>query len=200
LSDGTKVWVNAVSQLKFPVQFAGHERRIYLEGEAYFEVAKDAQRPFIVESNGSTIKVIGTHFNVNSYLRSVRTTLLEGKVEVAAGNEKMILFPGEYSASSEEGVKKGKADLKREMAWKNNEFYFKGDNIAQIAAELSRWYDLDVAFIGQISFDKGYSGSIERDVNLSQVLDMLSYVSHLDFDIDGKKLTIINKQQNKKLM
>ncbi|WP_270088448.1 FecR family protein [Sphingobacterium sp. SYP-B4668] len=200
LSDGTKVWVNALSQLKFPVQFSQQERRVFLEGEAYFEVTKDTNRPFIVESNGSSIKVLGTHFNVNSYLRSVRTTLLEGKVEVAVGDQKMILLPGEYSASSEDGIKKGKADIKREMAWKNNEFYFAGDNIAQIAAELSRWYDLDVSFIGQISFDKVYSGSIERDVNLSQVLDMLSYVSHLDFDIEGKKLTIINRQQNKKNM
>lgn len=200
LSDGTKVWVNAVSKLKFPVQFSGNERRVYLEGEAYFEVAKDASRPFVVEAGGNSIKVLGTHFNVNSYSKAVKTTLVEGKVEVSNGEMSALLLPGESALSTDQSVKKSKSDFRKELAWKNNEFYFKGDNIASIAAELSRWYDLDVSFIGQIEFDKGYSGSIERNVNLSQVLEMLRYVSHLDFDVDGKKLTIINKHINRKTM
>lgn len=186
--------------MKFPVQFSGNERRVYLEGEAYFEVAKDASRPFVVEAGGNSIKVLGTHFNVNSYSKAVKTTLVEGKVEVSNGETSALLLPGESALSTDQSVKKSKSDFRKELAWKNNEFYFKGDNIASIAAELSRWYDLDVSFIGHIEFDKGYSGSIERNVNLSQVLEMLRYVSHLDFDVDGKKLTIINKHINRKTM
>lgn len=193
LVDGTKVWVNALSQLKFPAQFSKTERRVFLEGEAYFEVAHNPDRPFIVESKGNEIKVLGTHFNVNSYSEEVRTTLAEGKVEVRRNNQHVELLPGEYVWSSPDNLIKGEADLQRDLSWHNNEFYFKKETIVDIAHQLSRWYDLDVKFRGNVQLDKEYTGSIERDVKLSQVLEMLSYVSNLKFEVDGRKLIIETK-------
>lgn len=193
LVDGTKVWVNALSQLKFPAQFSKTERRVFLEGEAYFEVAHNPDRPFIVESKGNEIKVLGTHFNVNSYSEEVRTTLAEGKVEVRRNNQHVELLPGEYVWSSPDNLIKGEADLQRDLSWHNNEFYFKKESIVDIAHQLSRWYDLDVKFRGNVQLDKEYTGSIERDVKLSQVLEMLSYVSNLKFEVDGRKLIIETK-------
>jgi ferric-dicitrate binding protein FerR (iron transport regulator) len=193
LADGTKVWVNALSQLKFPAQFSKTERRVFLDGEAYFEVAHNPNQPFVVESKGNEIKVLGTHFNVNSYSEEVRTTLAEGKVEVTRNNQHVELSPGEYVWSSNDKLVKGAADLQRDLSWHNNEFYFKKETIVDIAHQLSRWYDLDVKFRGNVQLDKEYTGSIERDVRLSQVLEMLSYVSNLRFEVDGKKLIIETK-------
>lgn len=193
LVDGTRVWVNALSQLKFPAQFSKTERRVFLEGEAYFEVVHNPDQPFVVESKGNEVKVLGTHFNVNSYSDQVRTTLAEGKVEVRRNNERVELSPGEYVWSSRDNLIKGEADLQRDLSWHNNEFYFKKETIVDIAHQLSRWYDLDVKFRGNVQLDKVYTGSIERDVKLSQVLEMLSYVSNLKFEVDGRKLIIETK-------
>lgn len=193
LADGTKVWVNALSQLKFPAQFSQKERRVFLDGEAYFEVTPNAEQPFIVESKGNEIKVLGTHFNINSYSDQVRTTLAEGRVEVRQNNQRVELFPGEYASSFRDNLVKGKADLAHDLAWHNNEFYFKKETITNIAHQLSRWYDLDVTFRGDVQLDKEYTGSIERDVKLSQVLEMLSYVSNLKFEVEGNKLIIATR-------
>ncbi len=193
LADGTKVWVNALSQLKFPAQFSPRERRVFLEGEAYFEVTPNTDQPFIVESRGNEIKVLGTHFNINSYSNQVRTTLAEGRVEVRQNDQRVELFPGEYASSIKDNLIKGKADLAHDLAWHNNEFYFKKETITNIAHQLSRWYDLDVTFRGDVQLDKEYTGSIERDVKLSQVLEMLSYVSNLKFEVEGNKLIIATK-------
>jgi len=137
--------------------------------------------------------VLGTHFNVNSYSEQVRTTLAEGKVEVTRNNQHVVLLPGEYVWSSRNNLIKGEADLQRDLSWHNNEFYFKKETIVDISHQLSRWYDLDVKFRGNVQLDKEYTGSIERDVKLSQVLEMLSYVSNLKFEVDGKKLIIETK-------
>lgn len=193
LADGTKVWVNALSQLKFPAQFSQKERRVFLDGEAYFEVTPNAEQPFIVESRGNEIKVLGTHFNINSYSDQVRTTLAEGRVEVRQSTQRVELFPGEYASSFRDSLVKGKADLAHDLAWHNNEFYFKKETIKNIAHQLSRWYDLDVTFRGDVQLDKEYTGSIERDVKLSQVLEMLSFVSNLKFEVEGNKLIIATR-------
>lgn len=193
LSDGTKVWVNAQSKLKFPAQFSENERRVSLEGEAYFEVAHDAKKPFFVDSKAGEIKVLGTHFNVFAYHDDIRTTLVEGKVEVRQKDKKLELSPGEFASLSKDNVIKGNADIQQDLAWHNNEFYFKKETIVNIAHQLSRWYDLEVKFRGNVQLSKEYSGSIQRDVKLSQVLEMLSYVSDLRFEVRGKELIIENK-------
>ncbi len=193
LSDGTKVWVNAQSKLNFPAQFSADERRVSLEGEAYFEVAHDAKKPFYVDSKAGEIKVLGTHFNVFAYHDDIRATLVEGKVEVRQKENKLELNPGEFASLSKNNMIKGNADIQQDLAWHNNEFYFKKETIVNIAHQLSRWYDLDVKFRGNVQLSKEYSGSIQRDVKLSQVLEMLSYVSDLRFEVHGKELIIENK-------
>lgn len=193
LSDGSKVWLNAMSKLKFPELFSNGERRVDLEGEAYFEISKDASRPFIVHTEGTDVKVLGTNFNVDAYGSVVRTTLKEGKVEVASANRTMILKPGEFCESSEGYLKKGIADLDRDLAWYNNEFYFKGDNLQSILNQLSNWYNVDVQFNKAVNKNKMITGSISRDVKLSQVLEMIEYVSDIKFKIDGNKLIVNNK-------
>lgn len=197
LDDGTKVWVNAMSKLKFPVAFSSVERRVFLEGEAYFEVAEDCKKPFIVEvDDGRSVKVLGTNFNINTYHGRMYTTLERGKVEVLSGGQKKVLEPGQQAYVVKDRIDIRRADMKRNLAWKNNEFYFKDDNIVQIAHQLSLWYDLDVRFGAQVSTTKTYSGSIGRDVNLSEVLDLLTYATKLSFKLEGRKLTISETKRN----
>lgn len=190
LSDGTKVWINASSELQFPSTFASNERKVSLIGEAYFEVAKDASRPFIVESRGTRINVLGTHFNVNAYTNRMSTTLLEGKIEVSNALSKEILEPGQKVQADELSLKVGKADIVKDLAWKNNIFYFKGDNIIQIAKQLETWYDLEIGFSKEVSLSQTYSGEISRQSNLTEVLRMLEFVSDLEFNINNNKLLI----------
>lgn len=191
LADGTRVWINAMSKLRFPVVFSNDERRVFLEGEAYFEVAHETDRPFFVDvKEGRSVKVLGTHFNVNTYHNRLYATLTEGKVEIFAGSEKSVLKPGQMAYVVRDQIKVRNTDLKRDLAWKNGEFYFKDDNIVQIAHQLSLWYDLDIRVGSSVSTTKTYAGSIGRDVNLSEVLDLLTYATKLSFKVEGRKLTI----------
>ncbi|WP_164126360.1 FecR family protein [Sphingobacterium luzhongxinii] len=194
LSDGTKVWVNASSELKFPSSFDEQERRVSLKGEAYFQVAKDEKKPFLVETAGGNVKVLGTQFNVSAYSDRPITTLEEGKVLVYKDGLEEILLPGMKAEIVGNRIDVRKADLQKELAWKNNTFYFKGDNIVQIAKQLETWYDLDVSFSKGISFSNTYSGEVSRSSNLSEVLKMLEFVSDLDFKIDKNRLLIKNSK------
>lgn len=190
LSDGTKVWVNSMSKLHFPNQFALNERKVTLEGEAYFEVQHEASRPFIVESGASKVKVLGTEFNVNNYGEHVETTLKEGKVEVSNKRDKVILIPGEQSKSDENGIKTAKVDIQQILSWKNNEFLFRDENVVSIASQLSRWYGVQIKFRGNINYKKLYTGSINRDVHLSEVIHMLEFVSDLTFGLENNEMII----------
>ncbi len=193
LEDGTLVWVNANSQLKFPVKFPDKERRVILEGEAYFEVSHDAKRPFFVESKGNEVKVLGTHFNINAYSNNVRTTLSSGRVQVSNSGDVIILEPGEYANLIAGQLHKGTADLEHDLSWHNNQFYFKKETIVEIASTLSKWYDIQVKFKQDVALNKVYTGNFKRDVKLSQVLEMLTYVCDLKFELHGKELIIENK-------
>ncbi|MCL7988158.1 FecR domain-containing protein [Sphingobacterium sp. lm-10] len=190
LPDGTKVWLNAMSQLHFPAQFPQNERRVVLEGEGYFEVAKDAEKPFYVEASGTSIRVLGTHFNVNSYRGRTRATLIEGSVEVHSGDQLARLLPGEEADVQRNGIKVSLADIDKVVAWKEGEFRFKGDNIATIVTQLGRWYDLDIKFSRSVDLNKHYSGSISRKSTLTEVLAMLTHVSSLHFEVNDKQLLI----------
>lgn len=193
LSDGTKVWVNANSELRFPAVFSGKERRVELKGEAYFEVAAQ-EKPFLVNSKGLETRVLGTHFNVNAYNNSPSTTLLEGSVAVRTNRQKKKLVPGEKARTTAQGIQVAPANLDKEIAWKNNLFRFKGDNIVEIAQQLKNWYNLEISLVNDVSLTKTYSGEISRDVKLSEVLKMLEYASQLDFRIEENKLLILNKK------
>lgn len=178
LADGTTVWLNAGSTLRYPVQFDPKERIVELEGEAYFEVQKTKGKriPFVVKSKGQDISVLGTEFNVSAYAdeQTVRTVLVNGSVKVLAHDAKgeVLLQPGEESVLSSEGIHKRQANIASVTAWKAGKFRFDDTELHDIMNQLSRWYDLEVQYRGEIK-DKYFYGVMNRDQPLSDVLDVL---------------------------
>jgi ferric-dicitrate binding protein FerR (iron transport regulator) len=167
------VWLNAETSLTYPVIFKGNRRSVTLNGEAYFEVTKNASMPFIVKTSGQTVEVLGTHFNVNSYAdeSAVKTTLLEGSVRVADNSNKseVVLQPGQQAVDHPGIIRVVRdADIEEAMAWKNGKFIFRNADLHTIMRQLSRWYDVDVEFQGIIP-EKHYRGRISRNVPASQV-------------------------------
>ncbi|PSL24966.1 FecR family protein [Chitinophaga ginsengisoli] len=194
LPDGTKVWLNAASSLKYPTAFTGNERKVEITGEAYLEVAQHADKPFILTAaNNVTIKVLGTSFNVNAYAdeNAVHTTLVTGSVQVAAVNgDAVTLQPGKEARLQK---KTGKfsvlaADEEQVLAWKNGYFYFDRADIQTIMRQIARWYDVEVEY-KEIP-DKKFSGTIPRNVNASQVFKILELTGNVHFTIDGNKVIV----------
>ncbi|MFN0256775.1 FecR family protein [Pedobacter ureilyticus] len=188
LSDGTKVWLNAASSISYPSSFDGaKERRVSVTGEVYFEVAKDRAKPFVVASRGQSIRVLGTHFNVNAYgdYGTTATTLLEGSVSVSLvdndGGAK-ILKPMQQLIAGNGRTVIRTADVELAMAWKNGVFEFKDASLKSILNEVARWYDLDVEYRGEVP-DRVFNGSVSRKSNLSVLLKILSY-SDIKFRIE----------------
>lgn len=206
LPDGTKVWLNAASSLRYPTVFQGTTRNVEINGEAYFEVAKNPQMPFIVKINSETeIKVLGTHFNVNSYddEASINTTLLEGAVEIKSGKNKSFLKPGQQAQLTLQTARKSvknirninvvnNIDLDKVMSWKNGIFDFQEADLGEVMRQLARWYDLDVVYENGIPEMKFY-GKMDRNVSLSRLLIFLQE-SDLHFRLeDGRKLIVKKK-------
>lgn len=193
LPDGSKVWLNAASSLKYPVVFSGKERRVEITGEAYFEIAKDALRPFKVQLNQMEVEVLGTHFNINSYTdeETVRTTLLEGRVKVITSLENNFLQPGQQAQLKPSGNMKivNDVNLEETVAWKDGNFQFENSDIKSVMRQLSRWYDVEVSYRGNIS--EHFIGGISRNVKLSQVLSMLQQTGEVRFIIEGKKIIVM---------
>ena len=197
LSDGTKVWLNAAASIRFPVFFAGNERRVEITGEAYFEVAKSINKPFKVKTIASEIEVLGTHFNINAYEdeAAVKTTLLEGMVKVSVPgtggkNTSRFLQPGQQSGISKEGTISvlNNADTEEALAWKNGRFQFKSADIKSILRQISRWYDVDVVYKGNVNLH--FSGQLKRDEYVSKVFEKLALTGEVHFKIDGKKIIV----------
>ena len=189
LSDGTQVWLNALSSIRFPVVFTGNTREVEITGEAFFDIAKDQSKPFHVKSKDQDIEVLGTQFNINSYPDEPdsRTTLVQGKIKVIAGQE-LVLEPGQQ-ASVHEGIRLVKdADIDQALAWKTGLFNFNHADLPTVLRQLSRWYDIDVKFEGQIPV-RAFHGKITRDLQLSQVIHLLQDVK-VKFRIEGKTLII----------
>lgn len=191
LSDGTKVWLNSSSSIRYPVEFIGNERRVELTGEAYFEVAHNAAKPFRVISNGQTVEVLGTHFNINAYNDEsvIKTTLLEGSVKVSSQGVSNIIKPGEQSQFNNGNFNVKSVDVDEAVAWKNGFFYFEDNSIQEVMRQLSRWYDVDIKYDGQLPARR-FSGEISRDVNASQILDILSF-KKIHYKIDGKTIVVM---------
>jgi hypothetical protein len=192
LADGTKVWLNAASSLRFPTAFTGKDRTVELTGEAYFEVAKNKDKPFNVKTISQTVQVLGTHFNINAYSNeaNVKTTLLEGSVTVSSPNASVMISPGQQAVLGKNGTFEVKHDLDTDetVAWKNGIFQFKEADIQTVMRQISRWYDIDVSFKGKIPTDL-YGGKISRNVNLSQVLKILE-LSGVNFTIEGRTIIV----------
>jgi transmembrane sensor len=193
LPDGTKVWLNAASGLHFPTEFRGKERNVELTGEAYFEVAKNAAMPFHVLVNNMKVEVLGTHFNVMAYddEAAVKTTLLEGSVKVTEGNQAILLLPFQQALLQRSGniLSSRDADVEKEVAWKNGKFVFEDDDVSSIMKQLSRWYDIEVEFKGDINAH--YSGKVTRQANISKVLKMLESAGGVSFEINNNKVTVL---------
>ena len=190
LPDGTKVWLNAASSLKYPAFFATNDRKVELNGEAYFEVAKNPKSPFRVTVNGKPgVEVLGTHFNIMAYPDEsfMATTLLEGRVKVGS----TILKPGQQ-ANVEFAEQKiqvvNDIDVNEIIAWKNGKTSFKDASIQTIMRAVSRWYDVDISYEGKIP-DKRFKGGLPRDANLSDLLSVLEQ-SGIHFRVEGKKITV----------
>ncbi|MGJ1239468.1 FecR family protein [Sphingobacterium siyangense] len=185
LSDGTKVWVNAASELSYKTNFNKKERRVTLKGEAYFEVAKDAHRPFIVETNHINIQAIGTAFNVNSYHANTKVSLTEGKLKVSNEEHEIYMNAGSETEIVDKKLKTFPLVSKAEAtAFKDGYFYFKNKDMQQILDELSRWYGIQIDCKIPLNSER-YEGSIKRDVTLAELCNVLK-------DLTGYKLTIEN--------
>ncbi|WP_343561608.1 FecR domain-containing protein [Sphingobacterium sp.] len=191
LGDGTKVWLNAASSITFPTAFVGAERKINMTGEAYFEVAHDSKKPFMVTVNGMNVQVLGTHFNINSYgdQGSINTTLLQGSVKVSVAGKKQLIKPGQQAQVSNGNIKMlSNIDLAAAVAWKNGFFSFDGVDIKGLTKELSRWYDIEVIYEG---YPKDlFSGEIDRNLTLTQVMKGLADTK-VRYRIEGNKLIIL---------
>ncbi|MBX3253742.1 MAG: FecR family protein [Chitinophagaceae bacterium] len=198
LSDGSKVWLNAASSVTYPTHFEGMAREVSITGEAYFEVAHDKTKPFIVQTpGGSRVEVLGTHFNVNAYGDEAyqTTTLVEGKVRVAKLSGTVHLKPGFQAkvanvqgTDSSEDITVTEADVEEATGWKNNLFVFNKADIPFIMRQLSRWYDLDVTYKGEIP-KRNFLGKIPRNIPLSQMLSALKLVG-VNFEIKDKTLIV----------
>lgn len=194
LEDGTKVWLNAASSIKFPVAFVGPQRQVEITGEAYFEVAKNKEKPFQVMCNGSMVEVLGTHFNINAYAdeESLNTTLLEGSVKVVKGKDQRIIKPGEQAQVHIDGSLHTTTDVNIDevVAWKNNSFLFDNTDVKKLMRQLSRWYNVDIEFKGTSSEPLTFNGTISRTATLATVLKMLESTGDVKLSIEGKRIVV----------
>ena len=196
LTDGSKVWLNAASSIRFPTAFTGNERKVEITGEAYFEVAKNPSKPFKVDFKNKAgqkdeIEVLGTHFNVNSYSDEpdMKTTLLEGSVKIKAANKIQMLTPGQQASITQNGIEIRKnVDLDHVMAWKNGYFLFDNTDIYTLMRQVSRWYNVDIKYEGKIT-EEGFSGKISREVSLSKFIKVLE-LNDVKVRTEGRKIII----------
>jgi len=192
LSDGSKVWLNAASSLYFPSVFSGNQRVVELTGEAYFEVAKNKEMPFLVKVGDMQVKVLGTHFDVNAYAdeNAIKTSLLEGSVKITKGNASGLLKPGEQAIlnNKEDKVEITYANMDEVMAWKNGLFQFDGADITTIMREIGRWYNVEIVYNGKVPMRR-FEGKISRNALLSEVLRILE-LSNVKFKIEGNKIIV----------
>jgi transmembrane sensor len=199
LADGSKVWLNAASTLRFPAVFAGAERMVELTGEAYFEIAQNKKMPFKVRiPSGAEVEVLGTHFNVMAYAeeKTIKTTLLEGAVKISSATSPspleragVRLSPNQQAQITQQGslsiIKD--YDVSEAVAWKNNKFIFKDTDLEAIMYQVARWYDVEVIFEDDVR-DLQFGGVISRKENASAVLQLLELTGAVNFEMEGRKI------------
>lgn len=194
LPDGSKVWLNSSSSLKFPTVFTGGERRVELSGEGYFEVAKNRELPFKVKFNNQEVEVLGTHFNIMAYKEdeASRTTLLEGSVRISKSGVKKILVPGDQALVTGIGSNMDIQQVNTEavVAWKNGMFIFNNENIKTIMTQLARWYNIDVVYQGSIK-DKEYGIRMARSKSLAEILKNIELTGTIHFKTEGRRITVM---------
>lgn len=194
LPDGTQVWLNAASSIRYPTSFKGKDRRVEITGEAYFEVAKNEAFPFIVTVNHEAeVQVLGTHFNINAYEDEaiVKTTLLEGSIRITKGTASEILSPGQQAQFRSQGniqlIKD--AEIEQAVAWKNGYFSFNKADVQTVMRQIARWYSVDVRYEGKVP-EELFGGELQRNSSLVSVLKVLEK-SGVAFAVDGNKVTVL---------
>jgi len=193
LPDGSKVWLNAGSILRYPVSFRhSSTRNVRLDGEAYFEIAKDKSHPFLVASRSQEIKVLGTHFNINSYANesSVTTTLIEGSIELTTGRTKHVLTPGQQAINTADSVQVSKANVESVVDWKSGDFYLDHIRFKTALRKLERWYNIQFIYDVSISDDMLAGGWISRNSQLSTVLRLIEKSGQVNFKFEGNKIYV----------
>jgi len=194
LGDGTKVWLNAGSSLKYPTTFTGKERSVELTGEAYFQVAKNKEKPFNVVLKGMKVEVLGTHFNVMAYddEQKIETTLLEGSVKLTKNGNTRMLVPNQQGllANGASDFSVRTVNTENVIAWKNGFFKFDDENIETIMRKVARWYDVDISYKGNLKY-KNFGGTVARFKDISQLLTTLELTGTVHFKIDGRRITVM---------
>lgn len=194
LPDGTIVWLNSETSLRFPTSFVGNERKVDLVGEAYFEVAKDKSKQFKVNARGMEVVALGTEFNVNAYEGDAisSTTLFEGSVSVSKESESVLLKPGQNAKLNKASgtINRGQADLESEIAWKNGYFVFNNEDIKSIMVKLSRWYDADIEYEGNMN-NKRFTVIISKRSSISEILEVLESTGIIHFEIEGRRVKVM---------
>ena len=193
-SDGTRVWLNSETSIQYPVAFGAKERRVFVQGEAYFEVAKDANKPFTVQFMSSSVTVLGTSFNIRAYPeeKQSQTTLAEGSVRIYSPGSSMLLKPGEQvevNALSGEMVKR-EVEVKSFTSWKDGRFVFEQQPLEDIMRTLERWYDIRVIFKDEGAKRISLSGNLKRYGDFSQVMKMLQMTGDVRFELHGNDVYI----------
>lgn len=199
LPDKTKVWLNADASIRFPTRFSGKDRQVELTGEAYFEVAKNAARPFIVSTSDAQVKVLGTHFNIRNYEGegAIRATLLEGSVEVSSvpGTRQVVLKPGQQAAVAAPSGKSAPiqvqaVDVENVVAWKSGYFDFKSMPLPDIMQEVKRWYSEIEEIEMETPITERFSATLSRNVPLSTLLKVLEETNRVHFEVKGKRIIV----------
>jgi len=192
LPDGSKVWLNSSSSLRFSALFNGDTREVELSGEAFFDVSKNKSKPFKVITKDQIVEVLGTQFNINSYSDegSIKTTLIEGSVKIIYKDKVVLLSPGQQFQPKESVAKVVEADTEEVVAWKDGYFVFKNEDIQSIMRKLSRWYNVEVSYSGSIP-DVGFGGNISRSKDISEVLDVLQLTNAVHFKVEGRRITVM---------
>ena len=193
LEDGTQVWLNAESELRYPIHFMGKERVVYLKGEAYFNVVKNSDAAFLVQVDEFTVKVYGTEFNVNAYEADrVETVLTQGSVSMRCGDEEVMLKPNQKGAyfKSDGAMRVEDVNVLSYVAWKNGDFIFKDESLESIMNKLARWYDLDVFYQNKELKEIRLSGNLKRYKDVQDLFNAFEKISEARIKVDGRTVVV----------
>lgn len=192
LSDGTVVYLNSASKLTFPAAFVGDERRVFLEGEGYFEVESDKQHPFRVEVNGTIVEAVGTIFNINAYPEKdgVEATLVSGKVNVENGQDRVSLIPGQQARCGMKNIEVCEVDTREYISWKNGMFIFNEMTLENIMVQMQRWYGLDVFFQNESAKSHAFKGMIDKHLSPQEVFRIIEKTANVRFEMKGNTVVI----------
>lgn len=197
LADGTIVWLNSDSHIRYPVTFSGDTRQVELEGEAYFEVAKDKEKPFIVRMNEYNVRVTGTQFNVRNYSNeNLATTLVEGRVQIERKGRVDRLRPGQQAILENNEIRIRTVNVNEQVAWRHGAFGFTQCRLENIMEELARWYDVDVFYMNQQVKNYHFSAWFKRSSSINEVINILEKTKKISLDLKGRILTVKDISRN----